>query len=208
MGEPPLVGWLLTALGTATGVLCAVRSGARAAADRYARRTARAEAAMGMGMALMAAPGLAPRTGVWGPLALGVLFAGLAVRASLFARGEAHRLHHTVDAAAMTYMAALMAPPIGGGGMAGMDGMDGMRHGGHASMGLPLVDLALLAYYTLYVLRVGARLVPAPAAACTTPGPGRGGADDTSPRAWQGPAVGLACRLSLAMGMLAMVLAM
>ncbi|MFR0355874.1 DUF5134 domain-containing protein [Streptomyces sediminimaris] len=205
MGGPPLVGWLLTALGTATGVLCAVRSRAWTVKDRCERRIARAEAVMGVGMALMAAPALARRTGVWGPAVLAVVFVALAVRALLFARGEPHRLHHTIDAAVMAYMAVVMA--VAAGGMT-PEAMAGMRHG-HAPMGSPLVDLALLGYYIAYVLWAGTRLVPVAAVECAPASPlPVAGPRRAAPSVWQAPAVGTACRLSLAIGMLAMVLTM
>ncbi|MFJ9543900.1 DUF5134 domain-containing protein [Streptomyces sp. NPDC101225] len=205
MGEPPLVGWLLTALGTTTGVLCLLRSRAGAAADPYKRRTTRAEGAMGIGMALMAAPALAHRTGAWGPMALGVLFTALAVRVVLFAHGESHRLHHTVDAAAMAYMAVLMALAAGG---STRGTMAGMHDGGHATMGPSLVNLTLLGYYIIYVLWSGVRLVPAATVGCATAPTVPGRPVRARSSVWQASEVGRACRLSLAIGMLAMVLGM
>lgn len=197
------MGWLLTALGTATGVLCAVRS--RAVRDRYERRIARAEAAMGVGMALMAAPAPASGTGRWGPVVLAVVFVALAVRALLFARGESHRLHHTVDAAVMAYMAVVMA--VAADGMT-TGAMAGMRHG-HAAPGSPLVEPVLLGYYIAYVLWAGTRLVPTAAVECAAASPVPvAGPGLAAPSVWQAPAVGTACRLSLAIGMLAMVLRM
>ncbi|WP_143664540.1 DUF5134 domain-containing protein, partial [Streptomyces sp. NRRL B-24572] len=60
--------------------------------------------------------------------------------------------------------------------------------------GIPVLTAGLLLYYTAYVLRSGARLVPV---AATAGGPGP---------AWAtGPELTLACRLSMALAMLAML---
>ncbi|WP_306186776.1 DUF5134 domain-containing protein [Streptomyces sp. MK5] len=117
--------------------------------------------------------------------------------------GRALPARPTLDAAAMAYMAVLMAVAAGGatGAMAGMD------HG-RATMGPPLVNLALLGYYVPYVMRVGTRLAPASAVECATTSSVPGGPVRASSSVWQAPVVGTACRLSLAIGMLAMVLAM
>ena len=217
MGLTPWAGWLLAAVTTATGVVCLARS--RTGRERAARRTARAEAVMGFGMALMAAPGLLVRTPPWGSVLLGAVFVALAARSLLFARGEAHRVHHAVEAVGMAYMAVATASAVAGtpaahpGHLTGTAGAAGPDHGGTVGgMGVPAVDWALAGYFLVHVLWSGLRLAPVaptgglPAAAggCgTVAGSGR-------PVGVPGQAreIGDACRIALAMGMLVMVLAM
>ncbi|MCM2429742.1 DUF5134 domain-containing protein [Streptomyces sp. RKAG337] len=149
------------------------------------RHAARDEALMGAGMAVMAVPMsvLDPRP--WGSLLLALVFAAAAVRALLLARRPGHHLHHALGAAAMVYMAAAMgtAAPAG-------------THAGHAPAGAPLLTGALLVYFAGYVLAAGARLVTVAAVA---PAGGPPAGVPIAPEL-------AACRVSMALGMFAMLL--
>ncbi|MGD3107083.1 DUF5134 domain-containing protein, partial [Streptomyces sp. YGL11-2] len=171
------------------------------------RRTARGEGLMAVGMAVMALPASAVAPPAWSPW----LFTAVFGPAGLWALARRH-LHHAVGMAAMVYMALAMAGMSGthgAGGMAGMagmagaGGMDGMSGGAHAApAGVPLLTGMLLAYYTVYVIAAGIRLVPAAGtAAGTATGPAAGAA--------AGPPVVLrACQVAMGIGMLAMLLAL
>lgn len=82
----------------------------------------------------------------------------------------------------MVYMAVAMAASPGG-------------HGGHGDPGIPLVTGTLLLYFTGYVLLSGVRLVPVA---------GGGGAIGWGDR----PELARACRLSMGIAMVAMLLAL
>ncbi|MGW3561541.1 DUF5134 domain-containing protein, partial [Streptomyces sp. NPDC000963] len=78
-------------------------------------------------------------------------------------------------------------------------------HAGHTATGaggIPVLTGGLLLYYAAYVLRAGTRLVPvaAPAGGAAP----TGGAGRRADRAG-GPEMTLACRLSMALGMVAML---
>ncbi|MGA5096996.1 DUF5134 domain-containing protein [Streptomyces lavendulocolor] len=110
--------------------------------------------------------------------------------------GAGHHLHHLVGSLAMVYMAVAMS-----GGGAG-------AHGAHTAAGAtaggtPLVTGALLAYYTVYVLVTGLRLVPAGPVGPLVPVAGTGGGPGGG--RWAGPEVALACRVSMGLAMLAML---
>ncbi|MEU9605497.1 DUF5134 domain-containing protein [Streptomyces sp. NPDC048057] len=187
MHGPVLPGWLLVALGGITGAYCLLRL-RRCSGD--ARRAAGDEALMGLGMAVMAVPAAVLTLPRWTWTGYAAVF-GCAALASLWAaRRGAHHLHHLVGSLAMAYMAVAMARP--GGGATG--------HGGHApaeaaaSAGMPLLTGALLAYYAVYVVRSGIRLVPARAGA--------------PPAATPLPELLPACRLAMGLGMLAMLAAL
>ncbi|MEV5242466.1 DUF5134 domain-containing protein [Streptomyces cinnamoneus] len=193
MHGPPVVGWLLVALCTATGAYCLVSTRAGAAGER---RAAAGDALMGLGMAAMAVPAAALDTRPWGQGLLALVFAGAGVRTLLAARRqpEAHHVHHAVGAFAMVYMALAMA------------GSPAAVHAGHAAAarepaGVPLLTGVLLAYFAVYVVRGAAGMVPAAAA------PG-------GEAAWEGrgrrarPELTHACRLSMGIGMLTMLLTM
>uniref|UniRef100_UPI00066C11CF DUF5134 domain-containing protein n=1 Tax=Streptomyces sp. SBT349 TaxID=1580539 RepID=UPI00066C11CF len=142
MHGPEPVGWLLAALCAITGGYCLLRT--RAAAPP-ARHAAGVEAVMGLGMAAMAVPGgsLLP------PAAFALLFGAVALwAATLLCAGVAHQGHHVVEGLAMVYMAVAMAASSPG-------------RAGHGPGGAPLVTGALLAYFALYALRTGPRLLPA-----------------------------------------------
>jgi hypothetical protein len=204
MHGPPLVAWLLVALSVAAAAACLVR---REAGD---------EALMGAGMAVMAVPMSVLDPWPWGAAPFAAVFAGATVRALLRARHRrGHHLHHAVCSAAMVYMAVAMAG-------AGASHTGHAGHAGHAAAGLPVLTGLLLAYFAAYALRAGMLLVAAPApggrisaAAATAGGPGSGpagplgsGVPASAGRRRHAPEVAIACRVSMALGMLAMLLAL
>lgn len=179
--------WLLVLLCATSGAYCLRRAGRSGAGS-----AAVAEAVMGFGMALMAVPlGLG---GDWQPPVLGAVFCGAALHAAWLLRGGLHHAHHLVGSLTMVYMA--LAAWTGAGAGSGHGGGTGHGHGG----GLPLVTGLLLVYYAGYVVLGGARLVTAGGAGAHSDGP---------PASPTGPAeVIRACRLTMGMGMLAMLLTM
>ncbi|QGZ47679.1 DUF5134 domain-containing protein [Streptomyces sp. QHH-9511] len=187
MHGPALSAWLLVALCGASGAYCLLRM-RRCAGEE--RRAAGSEAVMGFGMAAMALPAAVLTPPDWSWAVYAAVFGVAALRALLAARRGGHHLHHMVGSLAMVYMAVAMALPAHGG------------HAGHGAAsgvtgGAPLVTGALLAYYTVYVLRSGARLVPV-----ATP---VGGPLST----WASrPEFALVCRLSMALAMLTMLVTM
>lgn len=180
MHGPASPGWLLVALCAAAGAYCLLRL--RSSVEEQ-RRAAGGEAVMGFGMALMAVPATAAVPPRWAWIAYAAVFGGAALRALWAARTGAHHLHHLVGALAMVYMAVAMAASPG--------------HHGHA--GVPSLTGVLLLYFTGYVLWSGVRLVPATAVATA----------GARPVGWgDRPELSRACRLSMAIGMLAMLLAL
>lgn len=189
MHGPPLIGWLLVALCGAAGVVCLLRL---RSGDPGARRGAGDEALMGLAMAAMAVPWAAAHGTGHGPVlalpfagpALAAVFAAAALRSLLLARSGGpggHHAHHAVAALAMAYMA--LAP-------------------GHAELpapaALPLATGLLIAYFAVYVLRTAVRLVPPAAVA--------GGPPAGPPPGWAcRPEMTAACRVSMALAMLAML---
>lgn len=197
MHGPATVGWLLVALCALTGVSCLLRTGG----PHGRRGDAGSEAVMGFAMAAMALP--ATWTGQpLPPLVFVAVFAVLSLRELRLAfaglRGRAadvgpRHAHHLVGALAMVYMSLAMAAVPGG-------------HAGHsgAAAGIPLLTGGLLAYFALYVLWSGARLMPAVGAgAGTGPSVGRLGVG-CAVRHQEGVAAG--CRLAMGTGMFAMLL--
>ncbi|GAA0583176.1 DUF5134 domain-containing protein [Streptomyces crystallinus] len=185
-----LSGWLLVAVCTATGAYCLLRLRSDCA---RARSSAGGEAVMGFGMAAMAVPAAFAEPPSWLLAGYAGVFAAAALRAGWLARarenGGGHHLHHVIGSLAMVYMALAMSAP---GGHTAHEGHPG------AAGGVPLVTGALLVYYVGYVLTTGARLLPA----AVTP---RGGGT----LAWRArPELTLACRLSMGIAMLAMLLAL
>ncbi|GGX77320.1 DUF5134 domain-containing protein [Streptomyces minutiscleroticus] len=177
MHGPASSGWLLVALCALTGAYCLLRLRSSVAEQR---RTAGAEAVMGFGMAAMAVPAavLAPPRWAWALCA--AVFAAAALRSLWTVRADPrHHLHHLVGSLAMVHMAVPMATGT---------------HTGSA----PLTG-ALLLYFAGYVLWSGTRLVPAAVAA---------GADGGTPAAGWGdrPELAQACRLSMGIAMVAMLL--
>ncbi|MFH8470471.1 DUF5134 domain-containing protein [Streptomyces sp. NPDC017991] len=142
------------------------------------RRTAGGEALMGFGMAAMAVPAAVPALPRWAWAVYAAVFGAAALRALWAARSSAHHLHHLVGAFAMVYMAATAAS------------------GTHA--GIPVLTGVLLLYFTAYVLWTGTRLVPVAAGAPAGDLGGPGWGDRLE--------LARACRLSMGIGMLAMLL--
>jgi hypothetical protein len=207
---PPLIGWLLVALCAATGTYCLLQM--RGEPPGPGRRIARAEALMGWGMAAMAVPSAALDPRPWGPPAFAAVFGAAAVRAVVpvrsllpVRRGTGwpghHHLHHAIGALAMVYMAlAMMAGPPGGHGHGAS-----MAAGGAGEVmpdrmvgGIPALTGVLLAYFAVYAVRSGLRLLPMTdgAPSVTTP-----------PVGWsRRPELRHACRLAMGIGMFAMLL--
>ncbi|GAA4092415.1 MULTISPECIES: DUF5134 domain-containing protein [Streptomyces] len=185
MHGPVLPGWLLVALCAATGSYCLLRM--RSGSAR-ARGAAGGEAVMGFGMAAMAVPAAFLAPPPWMIAGYAVVFGGAALRALWLARGGAHHLHHVVGSLSMVYMALAMAPTGGGGAHAG--------HEGHTAGGVPLLTGVLLLYFAGYVLSTGVRLLP-----------GAAGSAPTAAVSWGArPELALACRLSMGIAMLAMLI--
>jgi hypothetical protein len=179
MHGPPLVAWLIVALNAAAAISCLLRG------------RERVEALTGAAMAAMAVPLSVADPWAWGGPALAAVFGAAALYVVLGpGRHTAHRTHHAVCSAAMAYMAVAMS------GMAAGDGHGG--HGGHGGTGVPLLTGALLVYFAAYVVRAGVRLVMVPAVAAGAPGGVR-------PPLRRSPEVADACRISMALGMLAML---
>ncbi|MGI5484100.1 DUF5134 domain-containing protein [Streptomyces lavendofoliae] len=195
MHGPAMSGWLLVALCVVAGAYCLARTRSVRGAER---RAALDEALMGFGMAVMAVPAAAVAPPEWAWVGYAVVFGAASLRALWSALGgTGHHLHHLVGSLAMVYMALTMA-----GGGAG-------AHAAHGTAGgVPLVTGLLLAYYTVYVLVTGARLAPAGAAAGPVSGPAAGPAAGPVSGAggrWAGPEMALACRVSMGLAMLAML---
>nr|WP_202476919.1 DUF5134 domain-containing protein [Streptomyces sp. SID5470] len=141
------------------------------------RRAAGGEALMGFGMAAMAVPAAVFTPPSWAWPLYTAVFGGAALRALWAARASTHHLHHLVGAGAMVYMAVVMAASPG-------------HHGG---AGVPVVTGTLLLYFAGYVLLSGVRLIP------VTAGGGTVGWGDR-------PELARACRLSMGIAMVAMLL--
>ncbi|WP_330456211.1 DUF5134 domain-containing protein [Streptomyces sp. NBC_00820] len=183
MHGPVSPAWLLVALCAATGSYCLLRM--RSGVEEQ-RRAAGGEALMGFGMAAMAVPAsvFAPPHWTW-PL-YAVVFGAAALRALWAARRDTHHLHHLIGTSAMVYMSLVMAAS------------PTAHVHTHVGAGVPLVTGVLLLYFTGYVLLSGARLVPT--------GPAAGGAGS---RRWgDRPELARACRVSMGIGTVAMLLTM
>ncbi|MEU4213199.1 DUF5134 domain-containing protein [Streptomyces sp. NPDC026206] len=193
MHGPPLVGWLLVVLCAATGAYCLVRTRAGAAGER---RAAGGDALMGLGMAAMAVPAAVLDTRPWGHAVFAAVFGAAGLRTLALARRHrgAHHLHHAVGAFAMVYMALAMAGSPAG------------AHAGHAAAarepaGAPLLTGLLLVYFAVYVVRGAATMVP-----CVATAPGGAGRPGHDRERAGRPELTRACRLSMGIGMLAMLL--
>jgi hypothetical protein len=169
--------WLLVALCAATGAYCLLRMRSHVEEQR---RAAGGEALMGFGMAAMAVPAAWFTPPSWAWPAYAAVFGAAALHALWSARAGAHHLHHLVGASAMVYMAVAMAASPG-------------HESEHGGSGVPLVTGALLLYFMGYVLLSGVRLVPVAAG-----GGGLGWGDR--------PELARACRLSMGIAMVAMLL--
>ncbi|MFE9438678.1 DUF5134 domain-containing protein [Streptomyces sp. NPDC006602] len=178
MHGPASPAWLLVALCAATGAYCLLRM--RSSVEEQ-RRAAGGEALMGFGMAAMAVPAAAFTPPSWAWPGYAVVFGAAALRALWAARAGIHHLHHLVGASAMVYMAVVMSASPG-------------HHAAPGGAGIPLLTGTLLLYFTGYVLLSGLRLVPVTA--------GGGGAGRWGDR----PELARACRLSMGIGMVAMLL--
>jgi hypothetical protein len=141
------------------------------------RRAVGGEALMGFGMAAMAVPAAVFTPPSWAWPLCAAVFGGAALRAPWVARTSSHHLHHLVGAGAMVYMAVVMAA----------------SPGHHGRAGVPLVTGVLLLYFAGYVLHSGVRLIP------VTAGGGTVGWGDR-------PELARACRLSMGIAMVAMLL--
>ncbi|GAA1386598.1 DUF5134 domain-containing protein [Kitasatospora putterlickiae] len=189
MHGPDLVSWLLAALTAASGGYCLSRlrrapcspaDGATAGLRRLRLRAHESDLAEGLMGCGMAAMAV---TGTAVPGEVWAWVYGppavlLLLAAVRHPARRAHRLHHAVGALAMTYMALAMAAGPG-------------HAGHHAATGSPALTGALLAYFGGYALWSGGRLLN-----------GSGGVPVASaglPRA---------CRLSMVIGMFAMLLTM
>ncbi len=140
---------------------------------------------MGFGMAVMAVPAavLAPPRWAW--LVYAAVFGAAGLHTMWAARSHPHHLHHLVGAFAMAYMSVAMAMAPG-------------AHAGHGGAGVPLLTGALLLYFAGYVLWSGARLAPRAVSSAAGGAAVLGWADRSE--------VALACRLSMGIGMVAMLL--
>ncbi|MBO1416464.1 DUF5134 domain-containing protein, partial [Streptomyces sp. FH025] len=143
-----------------------------------ARESDAAEALMGLGMAAMAVTGASVPPALWAVL-FGVPATGFLLAALYAPTGRAHRLHHALGALAMTYMALAMTASPGG-------------HHHTTTLGAPLLTGILLLYFGGYSLWAGSRLLRTPTGTLVL---GTAGL----PRA---------CRLTMGLGMFAMLLTM
>ncbi|CAL9610413.1 hypothetical protein SUDANB32_05613 [Streptomyces sp. enrichment culture] len=184
MHGPRSSGWLLVALCAVTGAYCLLRM--RSSVEEQ-RRAAGGEALMGFGMAAMAVPATVFTPPAWAWPLWAAVFGAAGLHALWAARASARHLHHVVGAGAMVHMAVAMAAAP-----------QGAHHGG---AGTPALTVVLLLYFTAYVLVTGARLVPVAAVAG---GPGTGPGTGWGDR----PELARACRLSMGIAMVAMLLTM
>jgi hypothetical protein len=219
MHGPPLVAWLLVALSAAAGASCLLR------------RQARDEALMGLGMAVMAVPVSVFDPRPWGTPVFAAVFALASLRALLLARRSGHHLHHSVSSAAMVYMTLAMAGAGSGGAHAEHAG-----HGPAGAPLLTGALLLYFAAYVLvagmrlvtapghapdvpraaaaplpYAIRLRASPLLAPAAlAPAALAPAVAGFPAATVRIplRHAPEVAAACRVSMALGMFAMLLAL
>ncbi|MBV6698011.1 DUF5134 domain-containing protein [Kitasatospora aureofaciens] len=183
MHGPTLVNWLLAVLTAAAGAYCLTRLRhspcSPAGTHRLlAREADAAEALMGLGMAAMAVTGAAVPAGVWAWL-FGIPATGFLLAAVRGSTRRVHRLHHAVGGLAMTYMALAMTASPG-------------HHHHAASTGTPLLTGALLLYFGAYSLWAGTRLLHTPGGSVAV---GTAGLPQ-------------ACRLTMGIGMFAMLLTM
>lgn len=133
-------------------------------------------------------------------LAGAALFTVAGARALWESRAGAHHLHHLVGAVAMVHMSVAMASADG-----------------HGTAGTSPLTAVLFGYFTGYVLWAGARLIPA-GAAVPVPAAGHPAGRPTVTAGAAGPPGGArigwgdrpeltrACRLSMGVAMVAMLL--
>ncbi|MEZ3180842.1 DUF5134 domain-containing protein [Streptomyces pimonensis] len=186
MYGPAPSGWLLVALCAANGAYCLLRMRSHVAEQR---RAAGGEALMGFGMAVMAVPASVFTPPAWAWPVLAAVFGSAGLQALWAARTGVRHLHHLVGAGAMVYMAVTM--------VASTSTSTGEGHG-HSGSDVPLLTGFLLLYFVAYVFATGVRLVPVTAVA--------GGGREAG---WgDRPELARACRLSMGIAMVAMLLAM
>lgn len=199
MHQPTVPGWLLMVSCLATGAYCLFRMRRCRGA---AREAAGGEALMGFGMAAMAVPAAVLTLPSWHWAVYAAVFGAAGARAlwTLRGGGHEHHLHHLVSCLAMVHMATAMGGPAAGAHSA--------HHSG-APAGPPLLTAALLLYFAGHALHAGTRLVPVPAGGPAAPGgPAAGWGGQAEAAGWGGrPEVAGACRLSMSLAMLAMLLA-
>ncbi|MBM9623021.1 DUF5134 domain-containing protein [Streptomyces zhihengii] len=178
----------------ATGAYCLLRM---RRCRGPAREAAGGEALMGFGMAAMAVPAAVLTLPSWHWAVYAAVFGAAGARALWMLRGGGHQhhLHHLVSCLAMVYMAAAMSGPAAAGHTAHLSG---------TPAGPPLLTAVLLLYFAGYALHAGTRLVPVHVAGASGPGVPQAPAGG-----WGGrPEVAVACRLSMSLAMLAMLLAL
>lgn len=189
MHGPPVVSWLVVALSAVTAAYCLLRM---RSGSPETRRVARGEAVMGVGMAVMAVPASVLDPQPYGPPLFAVVFGAAAVRSAILVRQSTLHVHHAVADASMVYMALAM-------GLGGASHSGHAMHAAHEPSGLPLLTGALLGYFACYALWTGSKLLPAAAAAGpATPAVVR--LPSTRPE------LAAACRVSMCLGMFAMLL--
>ncbi|MFF3688315.1 DUF5134 domain-containing protein [Streptomyces sp. NPDC002187] len=194
MHGPAMSGWLLVSLCAASGAYCLVRM---RSCSGEAREAAGGEALMSFGMAAMAVPVAVLALPRWCWVLFAALFAAAGVRTAWPGRRSHRHLHHLVGCLAMVYMALSMAP-----------GGAGHPAPGHTTAGVPLLTGALLVYFAGYVLRAGVRLIPLPSPA-GGPVPSPAGGPVPPAVAWGArPELAQACRLSMGIATVAMLLAL
>ncbi|MFF4604791.1 DUF5134 domain-containing protein [Streptomyces sp. NPDC001339] len=205
MHGPPLVGWLLVLVCGGPAAYFLSRSRAGPAAQRAETRL---EGLMALGMAAMALPVSVVVRSAWSPWLFAVAFGA----AGVWALARRHP-HHVVEACAMVYMALVMTGSGhggsghgGGGGLEHAGALGGAGHAGYAghtaSSAVPLLTGVSLAYFTVYVIAAGVRLVP------VTTGTAERGTADTGATDAAPPGVARAGRIAMGIGMLAMLIAM
>ncbi|MFF2940888.1 DUF5134 domain-containing protein [Streptomyces niveus] len=106
MHGPATAGWLVVALCAAAGTYCLLRL---RGAPGAGRGTAGGEALMGFGMAAMAVPAAVVTPPRWIWLLYAAVFGVAALRTLGPARRSSHHLHHLVGMLAMVYMSVAMA---------------------------------------------------------------------------------------------------
>ncbi|MFE6160548.1 DUF5134 domain-containing protein [Streptomyces sp. NPDC056486] len=193
MHGPAQAGWLLVALCAATGSYCLLRMRSRIEEQR---RAAGGEALMGFAMALMALPAAVLTPPRWAWLAYAAVFGAAALRALWAARRNRHHLHHLVGTCAMVYMAVAMTTTPA-------------AHTGHGGGGTPALSGVLLLYFAGYVLWSGVRLLPVPTPVPTplpTPAAAEGPGGGTAMGWGDRTELAMACRLSMGIAMIAMLL--
>jgi Domain of unknown function (DUF5134) len=175
------VRWLFAAMFAALTLyyvarLCTARQETSAWGGDAHRYVDASRGVMSLGMVAMLVPWIDPLPRLYWQVAFGVAAAHIAVR--LIRRqlrsvpvpprhlGGHHELHLVIGGLAMVYMLAVMpAEDAMADGMAGME----MASTGAAGVAVPVLTWAFIAYFLVFVVRLGARLaIPANAAETET----------------------------------------